>query len=40
MINRLHEYGRILSSATNRLIVGLVLTGLGVGLIVSAYIMV
>lgn len=38
MINRLHEYGRILSSVTNRLIVGLVLTG--VGLIVSAYIMV
>lgn len=38
MHEKMKEYGLLLSNAHNRLIIGLVLTGLGVGLIVSAYV--
>lgn len=38
MNEKMKEYGLLLSNEHNRLILGLVLTGLGVGLIVSAYV--
>lgn len=37
MENRYHAYREILSNAQNRLILGLLMLGLGLGLIASAY---